>query len=169
MFTFPQPGFHFSVVFELPQLPTDIRFQEVSGLTVNTEFDTLNEGGENRFAHQLPTRLNYGDITLRRGAPVGSGVSYWARKALEDFEFKPANVMISLLNEEHLPICNWYVINAIPKRLEISGFNAMRSEVVIETLVLAYHYFTYTDPIALALDAAGAVAGAISGSASVSI
>ncbi len=31
--SYPQTGFHFSVVFELfPQLPNDISFQEVSGL-----------------------------------------------------------------------------------------------------------------------------------------
>ena len=164
MFEYPQPGFHFSVVFELPQFPSDIRFQEVSGLSVSTEFEALPEGGENRFTHQLPVRLNYGDITLKRGTPLGSGVSYWARKALEDFEFQPANVMISLLNDKHIPLYNWYVVNAIPKRLEISGFNAMRSEIVIETLVLTYNYFTYADPISLALDAAAALGGSISAS-----
>lgn len=162
MFAAPQPGFHFSVVFELPQFPSDIRFQEVSGLSVSTEFEALSEGGENRFTHQLPAKLNYGDITLKRGTPLGSGVSYWARKALEDFEYKPANVMISLLNEQHIPLYNWYVVNAIPKRLEISDFSAMRSEIVIETLVLAYHYFTYADPVSLALDAAAALSGSVS-------
>ncbi len=35
---YPQVGFHFLVLFELfPQLPYDLRFQEVSGLTVNME------------------------------------------------------------------------------------------------------------------------------------
>jgi phage tail-like protein len=162
MFDTPPVGFHFLVVFELPQLPTDIRFQEVSGLSVSAEFEALAEGGENRFTHQLPTRLNYGDITLKRGTPLGSGVSWWARKALEDFEFKPVNVLISLLNDQHIPLYNWYVVNAIPKRLEVTGLNAMQSEIAIETLVLTYHYFTYADPISLALDAAAALSGAVS-------
>lgn len=162
MFAPPAAGFHFLVVFELPQFPTDIRFQEVSGLSVSAEFESLAEGGENRFVHQLPVKLNYGDITLKRGAPLGSGVSWWARKALEDFEFQPANVLISLLNEKHLPLYNWYVVNAIPKRLEITGLNAMQSELAIETLVLTYHYFTYADPVSLALDAAAALSGGVS-------
>lgn len=162
MFDLPLAGYHFSVVFELPQFPSDIRYQEVSGLTVSAEFESLSEGGENRFTHQLPARLNYGDLTLKRSAPIGSGVSYWARKALEEFEFKPANLLISLLTKDHIPLANWYVVNAFPKRLDISGFNAMQSEIVTETLVLGYHYFTYVDPASLALDAAAAVSGSVS-------
>jgi phage tail-like protein len=162
MFDAPLPGYHFSVIFELPQFPSDIRYQEVSGLTVSAEFESLSEGGENRFTHQLPTRLNYGDLTLKRAAPVGSGVSWWARQALEKFEFKPANLLISLLTKEHLPICNWYVVNAIPKRLDIGTFNAMQSEIVTETLVLSYHYFTYVDPVSAALDAASALSASVS-------
>lgn len=166
MFDYPQSGLHFSVVFELlPQFPNDIRFQEVSGLSVSTEFEALEEGGENRFTHQLPKRLNYGDITLKRGKFLGSGVLHWARQALENFDYSPTNVMISLLNEDHIPLYNWYVINAVPKRLEVSGINAMNAELVIETLVLSYQYFKYYDPVSVALDAAGA----LSASASVSI
>ena len=113
----------------------------------------------------MPKRLNYGDITLKRGKFLGSGVLHWARKGLENFEYSPTNVMISLLNEEHIPLYNWYVINAVPKRLEVSGINAMNAEVVIETLVLSYQYFKYYDPVSVTLDAAGALAA----SASVSI
>jgi len=161
MFDYPPVGFHFSVVFELPQFSSDIRFQEVSGLSTSAEFESLAEGGENRFSHQLPVKLNYGDLTLKRGAPLGSGVSWWARKALEDFEFQPTNLLISLLNEQHEPIYNWYVVHAIPKRLEVSGLNAMQSGIAIETLVLTYQYLRYSDPLSLQLDAAAAVAGAV--------
>lgn len=162
MFDYPQTGLHFSVFFEiLPQFPNDIRFQSVSGLTVSSEFESLSEGGENRFSHQLPVRLNYGDITLKRGKGLGSGVLFWARQALENFDYKPVNVMISLLNAEHLPLFNWYVINAIPKRLEVSGIDAMNAEVVIETLVLSYQYFKYYDPVSVTLDATAALTSSV--------
>jgi phage tail-like protein len=130
-FEYPQPGFHFTVVFELfPQFPNDIRFQEVSGLTVTTQFQAWPEGGENRFVHQLPTGLQFGDLVLKRGKFPGSGILRWVRQAVENFEFKPTNLMISLLNADHLPLCNWYVVNAIPKQLQISGINAMNNEIV---------------------------------------
>jgi phage tail-like protein len=161
-FDYPQPGFHFSVVFELPlQFPNDIQFQEVTGLTVSTEFDAWPEGGENRFSHQLPKQLQFGELVLKRGKFLGSGVLQWARQAMEDFEYKPVNVMISLLNDQHLPLYNWYVVNAIPKRLEVSGFNAMTNELIVETLALQYQYFKYYDPVSLSLDAATGLSASV--------
>jgi len=159
---YPQPGFHFLVVFELlAQFPNDVRFQEVSGLTVSTDFEAWPEGGENRFAHQLPKSLQFGELVLKRGKFLGSGLLQWARKAMEGFEFKPTNVLISLLNDQHLPIYNWYVVNAVPKRLEISGINAMNNEILVETLALNYQYFKYYDPATVALDAAAAIGASI--------
>jgi phage tail-like protein len=161
-FDYPAPGFHFLVVFELlQQFPNDVRFQEVSGLTVSTEFESWPEGGENRFAHQLPKSLQFSELVLKRGKFMGSGVLQWARQAMEGFQFKPTNLMISLLDDTHLPLYNWYVVNAVPKRLEISGINAMNNEILVETLALNYQYFKYYDPATVALDAAGAVAGAL--------
>lgn len=160
---YPHPGFHFLVVFELlPQFPNDMRFQEVSGLTVSTEFEAWPEGGENRFQHQLPKSLSFGELVLKRGKFMGSGVLHWARQAMEQFQFKPTNVLISLLDDEHLPIYNWYVVNAIPKRLEISGINAANNEILVETLALQYQYFKYYDPASLALDAAAALTASVS-------
>src|SRR5215510_10613198 len=159
---YPQPGFHFQVVFELfPPSVNDMRFQEVSGLTVSTEFESWPEGGENRFSHQLPKNLQFGELVLKRGKFMGSGILHWARKAMEQFQYKPTNLMLSLLDDNHLPIYNWYVVNAIPKRLEISGINAANNEILVETLALTYQYFKYYDPASLALDAAAALSGSI--------
>lgn len=161
-FEYPQPGFHFLVQFELLlQFPSDARFQEVQGLTVNTQFESWAEGGENRFSHQLPQRLQFNELVLKRGKFLGSGVLHWARQAVENFEFKPTNLMISLLNQEHLPLYNWYVVNAVPKRLEISGINAMNNAVVVETLALTYQYFKYYDPASIALDAAASLTASV--------
>ncbi len=69
----PPVGFHFLVVFELfPQTPQDFRFREVTGLDVELEMESIKEGGQNRFTHQLPIRSRYTDITLKRGLFIGS-------------------------------------------------------------------------------------------------
>jgi phage tail-like protein len=142
VFVYPPVGFHFSVAFELfPQTQQDFRFQEVSGLNVEMEMETIKEGGNNRFSYQLPVRARYDDITLKRGMFIGSGIVLWCRKAMENFEFQPTNVLISLLDENHLPLYNWYVVNAIPKKWQISNLNASENAVVIESLVLSYQYF----------------------------
>jgi phage tail-like protein len=139
----PPVGFHFLVVFELfPQTPQDFRFQEVSGLDVEIEMEPFKEGGQNRFTHQLPVRNRYTDITLKRGLFIGSGITLWCKNAIEDFVFVPTNVLISLLSPEHLPLQSWYVVNAIPKKIQVSNLNAQENSVVVESLVLSYNYFT---------------------------
>ena len=97
----------------------------------------------------------------QRGKFLGSGILQWARQAMEQFQYKPTNLMISLLSDDHLPIYNWYVVNAVPKRLEISGINAANNEILVETLALTYQYFKYYDPASIALDAAAALSGSI--------
>lgn len=162
-FEYPFAGFHFSVVFELlPQFPNDIKFQSVSGLSVSTQFDPWPEGGENRFVHQLPKGLQFTDLVLKRGKFLGSGILHWARAAVERFEYSPTNLMISLLNEDHVPLCNWYVVGAVPMTLDVAGIDAMSGQVVIETLTLKYQYFKYYDPASIALDAAAELTGSVS-------
>lgn len=140
--TYPPVGFHFLVVFELfPQQPHDARFQEVSGLNVEMEMDTFKEAGQNRFSWRLPTRTRYDDIVLKRGVFIGSGITMWCKEALENFVFSPCNLLISLLDENHIPVYNWYVANAIPKRWAVSNFNAMENSVVVESLTLSYQFF----------------------------
>lgn len=140
---YPMTGFHFIVAFEMfPQLPNDFRFQEVSGLSVDVEMESFIEGGQNRFEHQLPVRTKYSDITLKRGMFVlPSGIMAWCINATQNFIFQPTNLLISMLDETQIPVQSWYVVNAIPKRVEFSSLNAEQSQVAIETLVLSYNYF----------------------------
>jgi phage tail-like protein len=166
--TYPLVGFHFAVAFELfPQLPQDFRFQEVSGLSVDLDMESFKEGGQNRFEHQLPVRTRYGDITLKRGMnELPSGVMAWCINAVQNFTFQPTNVLITLLNDLHVPVQNWYVVNAIPKRVEFATLNAEQSQVAIETLVLSYNYFNILNA-STALAAGMNALGTIGGSASV--
>ncbi|MHA7109560.1 phage tail protein [Sunxiuqinia elliptica] len=141
-FTYPPVGFHFLVAFELfPQLPNDFRFQEVTGLTVDVETESLKEGGENRFVHQLPTRTKYHNLELKRGLFTGSGILLWCRNAIENFNFQPTNLTITLLNEEHIPVAAWYVVNAYPVTWSVSDLNAMENKLVVESIKLQYNYF----------------------------
>jgi phage tail-like protein len=165
LFAYPPVGFHFLVVFELfPQTPNDFRFQEVSGLEVDMEMEQIKEGGQNRFTHSLPVRNRYTDITLKRGMFIGSGITLWCKNAIENFVFQPTNVLISLLNADHLPLQSWYVVNAIPKKWQVTSFNAQENSVAIESLVLSYNYFT-----SIGVESLFGAAASLSGSVSVSI
>jgi phage tail-like protein len=173
MFEYPYTGFHFLVVFEIfPQVPNDFRFQEVSGLTADVTLDTYNEGGENRFVHRLPGRTRYSDLVLKRGMTLVSGITAWCQDAIENFNFQPTNLLISLLNEDHLPVSSWYIANAIPIKYDISGLNAEQNQIVIESLTLRYEYYKLLNLSAAVTAAVGAAADLLSsagGASSISV
>ena len=139
----PLSGFHFSVIFELlPQFSIDTKFQSVSGLKSTMEFDTISEGGQNQFKISLPKQNTFEDLTLKRGLTDElSGLRLWVTNALDNFVFHPANLVVSLLNEEHNPVKVWYISQAIPSSIDISDFNAEENQIVIETLSLKYQYY----------------------------
>ncbi|WP_114750566.1 phage tail protein [Pleomorphovibrio marinus] len=139
---YPPVGFHFLVEFSgLEAEEADIRFQSVSGLTVNMDTEDVSEGGENRFKHKLPLRTNYPNLTLKRGVVVGSALINWCRDALENFIFEPKDLTIKLLNEQHEPLQTWNIVHAYPVKWAVDDFNAQESKLVLETLELNYHYF----------------------------
>ena len=166
---YPMVGFHFIVAFELfPQLPNDFCFQEVSGLTVNVEMESFKEGGQNRFEHQLPVRTRYTDITLKRGMfEIPSGIMAWCINGVQNAIYQPTNVLISLLDDAHLPVQNWYVVNAIPKQVQFTTLNAEQNQLAIETLVLSYNYFNILNASTLLAEGMNAL-GSLTGSVSVS-
>lgn len=139
---YPPAGFHFRVEFVGIGNDNDIRFQTVAGLNVEYDVETFKEGGENRFEHKLPGRTKYPDLSLKRGLLTDSKVIDWCLKAFQNREFKPAQVNVSLLNEDHQPLKTWQVQRAWPKKWAVSDFNAQENTVVVETLELSYSYFT---------------------------
>jgi len=139
---YPPVGFHFKVEFQGIGNDNDVRFQTVSGLNVEYDTESIKEGGENRFEHKLPTRTKFSDLSLKRGMLTDSEVIKWVKKALFDREFKPAQIIITLLNPEHQPLKVWKVNNAWPRKWSVSDLNANENSIVVETLELCYSFFT---------------------------
>lgn len=139
---YPPWGFYYKVKFSISQSENDVRFQTVSGLSVEYDMEEYKEGGENRYTHKLPVRTKYADMVLKRGMLTDSEVIKWVLKAFRDREFKPADVTVILMNEKSEPLRTWKVAHAIPKKWLVSDLNANENSVVIETLELSYSYFT---------------------------
>jgi phage tail-like protein len=140
----PPVGFHFRVAFGfLPSDSNDARFQEVSGFTAELGVEEVTEGGENRFSHRLPTRAKYANLVLKRGLLTDSELIEWCTDAIENFEFEPTTVDITLLNENHEPLADTLsFIQAWPVKWSISDFKAQENAIVVESMELAYNYFT---------------------------
>jgi len=152
---YPPVSFFFEVVFQdegLDKEPVETRFQSVSGLNVEFQSESLKEGGENRFEHQLPTRTKFSPLVLKRGLVDNSNLIAWFTDALFNFDIRPMNVLVRLkgyqdvsTNEPGSELKNlvvWDLVNAWPKKWNLSDLNAEQNALAIETLELNYQYFT---------------------------
>lgn len=142
MVNYPPWGFYYKVEFSISKTTDDVRFQTVSGLSVEYDYESFKEGGENRFEHKLPIRTKYSDLVLKRGMLTNSEVLKWLMEAFRDREFKASDVSVILMDEQGEPLRTWKVAHAIPKKWLVSDFNAMENSYVVETIELTYRYFT---------------------------
>lgn len=134
-------GFRFAVVFlvggVLPN-PLDIRFQKVSGLSATVETTPLAEGGQNLYTHRLPKRVGYQNLVLTRGFVIGSLLNVEFNAAMSLFKFVPSNVMVTLLDEDGIPLSAWLFLKAYPVKWSTSDLDANQEQLVIDSLELAY-------------------------------
>ena len=146
---YPPVSFHFKVEFGFKEelhgvAPTDsdVMFQSVSGLTSELTVESVKEGGENRFEHELPVRTKYSDLVLKRGVIMDSSVIQWCRNTFENLDIRPVDLEVKLLNENHEPLMTWAVKQAWPKKWAVEDLTAMESKVLIESLELRYQFFS---------------------------
>ena len=140
---YPPVGFHFRVdVLGLPPNENDIRFTDVSGLSVELGGEEVAEGGENRFVQKYPTRAKYPELVLKRGLLVSSAMLAWIRQCVEELRIEPKNIDVKLLNEDHQPLVTWHLVRAYPTKWSVSDLSATSNAVVVETLQMFYQYFT---------------------------
>lgn len=135
----PPVAFYFSVKFEgFFEVP----FQEVSGLSLEMETETVKEGGENSFSYQLPVRRKHGNLVLKRSLmPIYHLLELYIVEVLESSgsrEIPTTSVVISLRDEHHFPSHTWLALNAYPVKWSTNEFNSQKNELVIEQLELAY-------------------------------
>lgn len=139
---YPNPAFYFSVSFGSGALAEDTSFREVSGIQSQVEVESYTEGGENRFQHQLPKVVTHPRLVLRRAiARKDSGLVKWCKSVLEeDYEsvIEPNDVTVRLLGADGNPVRTWFFSNAYPLSWEIEPFEALKNEVAIEKIELAY-------------------------------
>ncbi|MEM0999910.1 MAG: phage tail protein [Bacteroidota bacterium] len=121
--------------------PIDFKFQKVQGISAEVQTETVNQGGQNLFAHRLPKKINYGNLVLERGFTVGSPLNIEFNEALSRFRFHPSNVLVTLFSEIGIPIGAWMYLKAYPVRWKVSDLDAMGSSVAVDTMELAYERF----------------------------
>lgn len=142
---YPPVSFYFSVRFSGALALTDYKFQEVDGIGAEISTEEIKEGGENRFAYQVPVRPKFNNIELKRGlVPAGSLLVKWCTDTLTggfSEKIEPKTLLVSLLDEYGLPIVSWQINDAWPVGWNVSKLNAQENSIAIESVKLSYTYF----------------------------
>lgn len=130
-------GVFFFVAGVVPD-PLDIRFQRVSGLSTRVETEPMNKGGRNIITKRVPKRLAYDNLVLERGYVVGSPLSIQLNDVMNEFKFFRSDVLITLFNEDAVPISAWMFKEAFPVRWSTADLNAQEDRILIDTLELSF-------------------------------
>ncbi len=113
-------------------------FTEVSGLTIETEVETIQEGGVNNFQYKLPKFTKYSNITLKRGL-MDLELWGWYQTVISG-KFKRKSGTIYLFDHSGNEIQDFYhFFEAYPIKWEGPSFNTIKSTIASETLILAHH------------------------------
>lgn len=136
---YPLSGYHFTVEWG----GSEIGFQEVSGLELETEVIEYRQGASPEYSpSKMPGMIKYGNIKLSRGVFAGDNELFeWFNTiALNNVERR--DIMIKLLNEEHEPVVVWKIREAFPAGLKWDRLNASESKVFIEYVEIAHEGLT---------------------------
>jgi phage tail-like protein len=135
----PIPRFYFRVEWG----GNEIGFQEVTGLTMETQFIEYRAGNDPTFLTQkIPGLKKHGTITLKKGLYHGDN-AFW--EWWSDVQANPdrrETITITLLDEEASPVFVWTVNNAFPVKVSAPDLKSDANEVAIESIELAHEGIT---------------------------
>ena len=145
-----QTGFYFGLTVDGETPGTDAAFQEASGLSVEMGVEEVVSGGENRFKYRLPAATTYPNLVLKRGISFDtSPLMAWCHKILSSGLAVPITtkkIILNLFDVNGQSTMSWSFVGAYPLKWSVSDMKSQESSVLIETIELAYQYFTITDP-----------------------
>ena len=111
------------------------------GLGMETGIKTYEEGGNNAWVHQLPTRLKYSNVKLSRPVNADSGkVAVWFMNIAKKVE-RGTTAEIRAVDGNDKTIAHWSLNDVVPVRWTGPSFNVESPKVATESLELAFHGF----------------------------
>ena len=131
------PYANFNLVVEIDGIEVGA-FSEVDLPDATIETIEYRDGSDpGSGARKLPGRVSYANVVLKRGLTGRTDLWNWF-KATRDGDLQRRNVAIVLLDEARKPVHRWLLQDAWPARFASSRLEGRGTEVVIETLELAY-------------------------------
>jgi len=120
-------------------------FQAVEGMEESFECEEVRSGGDNSRAFYLPKAKKNTDLVLKKGfLRKDSPLYLWCLQtfaALDtNVQIFPQTIIVSLLDEKRNPVSTWIFAGAYPYKWSIGSLDAMKSELVIESISLKYNW-----------------------------
>jgi phage tail-like protein len=111
------------------------------GLGMETAIKQYEEGGNNAWVHQLPTRLKYTNVKLSRPINEDSGkVAVWFM-AISQKVVRGTTASILAVDGGGKIIAQWNLNDVVPVRWTGPSFSVESPKVATESLELAFHGF----------------------------
>ncbi|WP_206064620.1 phage tail protein [Kocuria sediminis] len=115
-------------------------FSTCEGLGCEVVMETREEGGNNDFVWQLPSRLKYPNITLTRPlGPDTAKIASWFAALASGYDRYTG--LIEARNGKGTKIASWQLQGVVPVRWKGPSFNPDQPKVLLETLEIAHHGF----------------------------
>lgn len=144
-------------------------FSECSGIGARRAVDRFREGGVNDHALTLPGKVEYQNITLKRGLSVSRELWNWFITGLYDFQVKrlnmsiiqgaPGHSVLSMLTASGVGLVKrWNIEKAYPVSWQLSDLNVNNFETVaIESVELAHQGISLDTVVGTPMTLTGAV------------
>jgi phage tail-like protein len=119
-----------------------VSFSKCSGLAGEVGVEEYLEGGENRFAHRLPTRGAFPNLVLTQGAGPSTELWTWFFEYLITGRVAPRDGQVTLMSTaegEMVPVRVWAFRRGWPVKLTGPELDAQSSSVAVESVEIVHH------------------------------
>jgi phage tail-like protein len=127
-------------------------FNEVSGLELKVAVEEFQEGGENGFVHQLPGRLSWPHVVLKKGVTDSDALFKWVNESGGDQFSANGNKLtrktgaITMVDTQGGHERSWSFKEVFAVRWTGPNFNVTSNDPLQEELEIAHHGFSSTTP-----------------------
>src|SRR5215475_13243206 len=130
-----------SVFFRLTIDGNDLgTFNTCTGLSCEVVVEQREEGGTNGYVWQIPSRLQYSNVTLTRPlTPDTAKVARWFSSMLKGVVRKTGE--IAALRPDGAVLVRWGLLDVVPVRWQGPPFVPASQQVATETVEIAHHGF----------------------------
>jgi phage tail-like protein len=112
-------------------------FQECSGLEVSTSVEAYEEGGQNSYTHQFPTRSTVGRVTLKKGLAEPDALWTWYLDVINGTIRRRSVTILLFENKvdgQSDAAVAWTLEDALPVRWVAPVFNADEAKPAVDQL-----------------------------------